>query len=232
MGIRLFIVIISSACFFVPATGCLAAAAGDKTAAAGGGDSYIGMSRSDLLDIYKMGNVKEYEKKDNEEVIVFDDIFTSNPGDTITFNLTGGKVDSFDKNIITFLTDTGLQAALYAGMPKADLLKIYHPGNLKAYSRNANEEIMVFDDILTSDPDDTITFHIADGKVKKWDKKTAVFEKSAQLKAAEERSRYAHPAGDYVPYEYQVMQGKQGSRRSSVRSSSWGYRSGLYYRYR
>ncbi len=58
-----------------------------------------------------------------------------------------------------------------------------HFGNLKSYERSGNMEVGTFNDILTSDPNDTITFYLVDGKVSRWDKKTATSDADARSRA-------------------------------------------------
>lgn len=130
---------------------------------------YVSMSKEDLFKIYQRGNIKKYEKKDNEEVFVFDDRYTLSPNDTITFYLVDGKVKSWDKNQVIFPTDEGLRSTIRTDISKEELLKIFPIGNLKLYTKSGNKEVGTFSNILTSDPDDIITFCLVDGKVKSWD---------------------------------------------------------------
>ena len=219
---------------------------------------HIGMSKKDLFKIYQLGDIEKYERKDNKEALVFDDILTSNPDDTITFYIVDGKVNSWDKNKVTFPTDEGLKSTIHVGMSKNDLLKLYPIGNLKSYARSGNTEVGTFNDILTSDPDDTVTFYLVDGKISRWDKKTAassadarlkakpdadadadadarilkaVSDADARIKARAERSRYNNPSQSYSAstYEDNLMKTKQQERRSSVRSDNWQYNGGLHY---
>lgn len=141
---------------------------------------HVGMSKDDLFKIYHRGDIRKFEERGNEEVFVFDDTLTPVPDDTITFYLIDGKVKEWDKNIVIFPTDEGLTSAI-PGISKEDLLRIYNIGNLKAYSRNGNEEIGTFYDISTSDPDDTITFYLVDGKVKSWTRSKLSFPTSEDL---------------------------------------------------
>ena len=136
---------------------------------------HIGMPKEDLFKIYHRSDIKKFERRDNEEVFVFDDILTSDPDDTITFYLVDGKVKEYDKNIVIFPTDEGLRSVIHPNISKEDLLKIYPIGNLKLYTKNGNKEVGTFYDILTSDPDSTITFYLVDGKVKSWRRNKVIF---------------------------------------------------------
>lgn len=136
---------------------------------------HVNMPKEDLSKIYRRGDIRKYERKDNEEVFVFDDILTSGPGDTITVYLVDGKVSSWDKNIVTFPVDEGSRSAIRNDITKEELLKIYPIGNLKLYTRNGNKEVGTFYDILTSDSDATITFYLVDGKVKSWERNKMIF---------------------------------------------------------
>lgn len=205
--------------------------ASSPNTASAGNDSYIGMKREDLLKIYTSGNIKEYKKKDNKEVVVFDDILTSKPDDTITFYLIDGKVRAWDKRKIKFPDEGELKSAVLTGMTKENLLNIYYPGNLIEYKKTGNEEILVFDDILTSDPDDTITFYLIDGKVSSLDKKKYALSPEMRLKAVQERTSYAASHKSYPSSSDNLMAAKQQNRSSSVslRRDSWYYRNGLHY---
>ncbi|MCX5679228.1 MAG: hypothetical protein NTZ95_00905 [Candidatus Omnitrophica bacterium] len=193
---------------------------------------YTGMPKNDLLKIYSLSHVKKYERRANEEVLVFDDIVTSNPDDTVTFYLVDGKIKSWDKNKVSFPTDKTAQSAIYIGMPKEDLYKIYNPGNIKKYKKEDGEEVLIFDDILTSGPDDTVTFYLINGKVAAWDKNKVTITPEERLKAVEERSRYTVHSQDGASYEYGDMKAKEQGRLNRINSerSGWYYNRGLYYR--
>ena len=164
--------------------------------------------------------------------MVFDDILTPDPDDTITFYLVDGKVNAWDKNKPVFLKGDNLGSVIHTGMTKEDLFKLYNTGNLKGYSRKDDEETLVFDDIFTPDPDDTITFHLTGGQVKSWDKNTADFSTSQRLKAIEERARYASSAQSYTTDTASYAKEKEDTRRDRIYSGgyNWYYGGGLHYR--
>lgn len=149
--------------------------------AGGQNDVRIGMSKEELLEIYHRGDIRKFERNGNEETFVFDDLSTFIPDDTITFHLVDGKVKSWDKKEVTFQDNERMRSALHPGITKEDLLKIYNIGNLKAYTRTGNEEIGTFHEILTSDPDDTITFRLVDGRVKSWSRSKMISLTSEEL---------------------------------------------------
>jgi hypothetical protein len=220
---------------------------------------HVGMSQKELFKIYHEGDVQKFEKNGNKEILVFDDILSPDPNDTITFYLVDGKVNSWDKNTVIFPDNAELRATIHAGMSKEDLLAIYPIGNLKRYTRSTGSEIWTFNDILSPAPYDTITFQIVDGKVKKWERnssvadvdalsaakpdaektiskadtgaaeKVAALVAAAEKEAKDERKRYSDSYMSQSTDEHDIMRMKQNERRSSIRSYNWYYNGGLYY---
>ena len=169
---------------------------------------HIGMSKEDLHKIYRLGDIRKYERKDNEEVFVFDDTLTSGSDDTVTVHLIDGKVKSWDKNRVIFPTDKGLRSAIHPDILKEDLLKIYPIGNLKSYTKNDNKEVGVFDDISTSDPDDTITFYMIDGKVKSWKRNKVISltkEELHKIFPIEKRKAYVRSGNTEAETFYNIL---------------------------
>lgn len=191
---------------------------------------YVGTSRDQLLKIGGMEHIKKYERKGNEEVIVFDDVATATPGDTITFYLVDGKVRSWDKNIVIFPDDMETKSLLRTGMSKAELYEIYKPGNIQRYDRSGAKETIVFDDIYSSHPDDTIVFYLDDGLVSSWESGKDAVTPEERLRVIEERNKYASRSQGGATYEDSMMKAKESARASRIRSGCWYYRGGLYYR--
>lgn len=197
-----------------------------------GSGAYEGMQKNDLLKIFGLSHVKKYEKRGNEEVFVFDDILTSNPDDTVTFYLVDGRVKAWDKNKIIFPDDSESKSAIYVGMPREELYKIYAPGNVKKYEKKGREETLMFDDILTSNSDDILTFHLKDGKVTSWGKDQNVITPEERLKAVMERSKYATSYQSGSSQGDSSMKSKEQNRLAHIRNQNrgWNYNRGLYYR--
>lgn len=198
-----------------------------------GKNSYYGMTKEDLLKKFTTGSIKEYKRKGNKEAVVFDDVATSVYDDTITFYLVDGRVAAWDKRRIDFPeSEEAMTEAVFLGMSKENLYGIYHPGNLKEYKRDGGKEIMIFDDIFSADPNDTITFDLVNGKITAFRKEKAEITPEARLKAIQERARFAVSNTSLPSSSDDLMLKKERDRASDVRTrrDNWYYRGGLYWR--
>jgi len=178
---------------------------------------YVGMPKEHLFKLYNPCNIKEYDKSGNKEFLVFDNVTTSDSDDTITFQLVDGKVTEWNKRKFIFPDDKKLKSTIFVGMSKKDLFDIYHPGNLIKYEKKDDGVVMVFDDILSSDPNDKILFYLVDDKVEAW-KECNIDPKEYEIAAAAEaREEYAPPCDSQG-----LMASKEANRMGNIRSESWG----------
>ena len=118
-----------------------------------------GISKENLLKIYNIGNLTAYTRSGNKEVGTFYDILTSDSDDTITFYLVDGKVKSWKRSRVVFPT-------------REELHKMFPLEKCKAYAKSGDTEAETFPNILTSGPDDTVTFYLIGGKVSSWELNT------------------------------------------------------------
>lgn len=117
------------------------------------------------------------------------------------------------------------QGHLYEGMTRRELYEIYPPRLHKDYNKNANEEWVVFDDILTDDLKDTITVYLVDGKVKGWNKVPVPIDPKDRLKALMDRQKYGTAQPDALTYRDKGLSEKANTRRREIEEEKkYGYR--------
>jgi hypothetical protein len=188
---------------------------------------YVGMNREELINVYGIENLKQYEKRGNIEILAFDHLATPESNDIAVFRLINGKTVKWDKDTSAFEIDKSLVSQLRVGMSKDDVLEIYPIGNLKSYKIDGIEKIAVFDDILTSDPTDTITFYLSNDKITHWNKDAHVSNAESKEEAKKERARYStNDSQQYDAYLKSIIGAKQGNRLGSTRSQTSYYNYG------
>ena len=152
---------------------------------------YVGMPKNDLYKVYSPKYQLKNYVKDGIEVIVFDDYITPQIGDTINFYLQDGKVKWWDKVQTPQEKKAADNVKIYAGMSRKEVYDAYPiKYQLQDYLKGSME-MMIFDDYLTAEIGDTITFYLKDGKVTWWDKVQANATPEERLKAILNRSAHA-----------------------------------------
>ncbi len=153
----------------------------------------VGMPKENIYAVYPAQyQLKDYVKG-GVEVIVFNDYLTSNKGDTITFYLKDGKVYWWDKVQGPKTNISSEDQKIYTGMTKEKLYQAYPARyQIQCYEKG-NMEVIMFDDYLTKDIGDTITFYLKDGKVDWWDKVQVNATPEDRLAAVLNRTAHAQP---------------------------------------
>ena len=192
----------------------------DAKIPSGGQMIYVGMPKNELYKVYPPKyQLKDYVKN-GLEVMIFDDYITPQIGDTITFYLEDGKVGWWDKVRAPQQKTASDSVKIYAGMSRKEVYDAYPlQYQLQDYLKG-NMEMIIFDDYLTPEVGDTITFYLKDDKVTWWDKVQANATPEERLKAILNRSAHAQgglsegPAGSGVPWV------KQSDRADDMGSSN------------
>jgi flagellar basal body L-ring protein FlgH len=97
----------------------------------------------------------------------------------------------FTSGRTSWAEDSPEMQKVYPGMPKEELYQIYPVKYQIKHIANENREMIVFDDYLTNDPGDTVTFYVKDGKVAWWDKEKASPTPEERLNEVLNRSAHA-----------------------------------------
>lgn len=130
----------------------------------------VGMPKENIYAVYPAQyQLKDY-MKDGMEVIVFNDYLTSHKGDIITFYLKNGKVHWWDKVHGPKTNISSEDQKVYKGMTKEKLYEAYPAIYQIQHYEKGDMEVIMFDDYLTKDIGDTVTFYLKNGKVDWWDK--------------------------------------------------------------
>lgn len=152
---------------------------------------YVGMTKEELYKAYPSKYQINARATGNLEVIIFNDYLTSQAGDIITFYLANGKVEGWDKIPRPTTKKMPQKEKLYTGMPREGIYEIYPlKYQLQDYT-GGNLEVIIFDDYLTNEAGDTITFYIKKGKVIAWDKNQVNATPEERLAAVLKRDTYA-----------------------------------------
>ena len=81
------------------------------------------------------------------------------------------------------------KAPYYVGMTKDELFEIYPSEHQTNYFQKFNADVYTFDDYLSEDEGDTITFCLKEGKIAWWDKNKANPTPEERLKQLTERKK-------------------------------------------
>jgi hypothetical protein len=88
-------------------------------------------------------------------------------GKRFTLKETVIKAEDIPEHIKILAPEIG---AVYEGMPREDLYKVFTDLQQKDYRKEGNEEWITFSDWTTEERGDLITFHLVDGRVEGWER--------------------------------------------------------------
>lgn len=195
----------------------------DRNTPSSSPEIYVGMPKDKIYKVYPLRyQIKDYTK-DKMEVMVFNDYITPQIGDTITFYLKDGKVEWWDKVQAPQTKQAPDNPKIYAGMSRKEVYEAYPVKyQLQDYVKGAME-IIIFNDYLTADAGDTITFYLKDGKVDWWDKVQANITPEERLRAVLNRAAHAQAGtlpSDAVGADPTISYLKQRDRADSTGSGN------------